>query len=235
MLVYRWEFLRRNQEYISDYNDCISELKSIKGEQKDFAQDLLKRLLNNEIMSISGLIQKDLTYFMSHYDIWGVLNPAFDPQQIDQETVNNRLISCFAHKLAVAMLTDEYFLGRSDADIAKTRHLVLAVDADANIENIIEEVRSFVTVWKNKRSRVIKKKRRRVRVEEYARYLKVYELRKERKSYREIAKKVFPKEYKSFTQYSDKHEDVAPVIEKVKNNLFACQELVDGGYKIISL
>jgi hypothetical protein len=63
----------------------------------------------------------------------------------------------------------------------------------------------------------------------------VYELRKERKSYREIAKKVFPKEYKSFTQYSDKHEDVAPVIEKVKNNLFACQELVDGGYKIISL
>ncbi len=70
---------------------------------------------------------------------------------------------------------------------------------------------------------------------EYRTYLQIYDLRKERKTYRQIAKIVYPDDYKKLVKYkchSEKYA-VAPVTEKVKNNLKACQKLIEGGYKII--
>lgn len=234
MIIYRWEFLRRNQNYVEDYKACINELKSIEGKQKDFAQELLRRLSNKNPMQLLGLIQKDTTYFLSKYDIFAILDPEIDPQKENEREIEWLLVQCFHHQLAVEMLTDEYFQRTSDVEIAKTRHLVFAIDTDANLENILYEVKNFVVAWKGHRGRVMKKKESRVRFKKYDRYLKIYELHKGGKNYREIAKRVFSDDYKKLTKYSDKHEDVAPLIEKVKNNLSACQDLIDGGYKIIS-
>ena len=61
----------------------------------------------------------------------------------------------------------------------------------------------------------------------YDDYLKIYDLHKERKTFRQIAKIIYP-------GYEPEDKDAfRPMKEKIKENLKSCKKLVYGGYKEI--
>jgi hypothetical protein len=101
-------------------------------------------------------------------------------------------------------------------------------------EDMLADAKKIITLWKDLYDRHYKISVR-TRYDKYQTYINIVKLRKEQPniSIREIAKIIYPEEYKSLTQYSDKRYDVAPLIEKVKSNIKTCKELMNGGYKNI--
>lgn len=71
---------------------------------------------------------------------------------------------------------------------------------------------------------------KRNRYDNYDIYLQIYDLRKKRKTWREIAKVIYPSQY---TFYSSSSSEIKPLTEKVKANYVACLRLIQGGYKEI--
>lgn len=115
---------------------------------------------------------------------------------------------------------------------AKIQKIEMDINTEASLKKILEDIKFFINLWYLN----VKKEHRdnRIRLSNYDAYIKIYDLCKEGKTYREIAKIVYPEEYQKLTMYRDSRKDaIQPLTEKVKNNFQACQKLIEKGYKII--
>ena len=70
------------------------------------------------------------------------------------------------------------------------------------------------------------RKKPRLRLDQYESYLKVWQLRKEGKTFEQIAREVFPREMENADQFS-------PGVDKARNHYRRASELVAGGYRQI--
>jgi hypothetical protein len=208
---YRWEFLRRNKNYI---RECSSGKKH---KSKYWQKKYQIEFPYDPSIPFSSLKPKSVDKFMLHADVKPL--PSVMLKHLGIDRVNSKDFD--RHDVVEQLLLEDPELPRNAVK------LNIVVDITRRKEIIFEEFSQIIS-WLHK------KVPSQTRFNEYDRYLKVYDLHKQGKNYREIAKAVYPKlcPKKTKDHVLNKY-DWDPIIEKVKKNLKACQALIDGGYQKI--
>ena len=139
----------------------------------------------------------------------------------------------FISRDSAVISLDEYVENSSDKEFKKALGLEtmkVTINSNAPIKKIIKDMGWMIKSWYQFRNRATDNTQKRLRLKKYETYLQIYDLRKQQKTYREIARIVYKDEYDKYTKYTSKKYDIQPLTEKVKNNLKACRKLIDGDY-----
>ncbi len=215
-LKYRWEFLRRNQEYQKDYLYITDHLK---------VTDIIKN-------SYSDLLVKKVLDILSK---WGLLNPI--PPKLSFDALlksDKKLKSFYIDSLSSdenAILIYESPDGLSSQDLyIKGSMVKLHVDMKFSKEKILDEFSVLINKWQTqlrKLSRKFPKAKpdERLQINQYEKYLRMYDHHKKGMSFSQLAKKF----YSGYIETSGK--DYAE--RKVSRDINGCLKLIHGGYRQI--
>jgi len=211
--VYKWEFLRRNKEYVSDYHKFCKGLKNKK-----------KALTNKEYKS------QQQKLFQKKYGINKPIDPKISVRSITHDHLKRKLKNVdpkrhFLHKMFFAPTVRSLFEGQepvkclnqlkdkaSPDNMTKMQNIItISVDLGATKEIIMHHFKSIIDTWKRTHSRK--------RLEEYKRYIQILDLKKEGKSIKQIAEIIFPGYEESY--------------DRVRKEVKAAQNLVNQSYQKI--
>lgn len=225
LLGYKWEFLRRNYDYIEDY-----------------------KLYKNR----SGLLKNKamLNHFEAHIcNKYGLREP-YDPQipfdfdlikrtkakkKLSKEVVlkdkawekNREILLNLMSELNTGVYCKTKSL--SDKELKEQSTIEIAVDLDVPKKKILQEVGRIVNEWQIKRAKVVPEKIGKLpKFSEFDIYIEAYHLSNEGWPWDKLAKKYFPKEVDEIT---DRATDSAR--RKAKEYYDKCWELIYGGYRRI--
>ena len=112
-------------------------------------------------------------------------------------------------------------------------YLTLRLDVTRPLKELAEEARRAVRFQKRRYEAIVGKKKpdqakRRRRLDQYATYLLVWDLRQEGRTFKEIAQKVYPTEYKAYQQTPRGYN---PILQRVRDHYSQAKELIEQGYK----
>lgn len=119
-----------------------------------------------------------------------------------------------------------------DPKTTNFRTIEVTINLDASIGDIKREINVVVAEWKGLYDSCHTEKWRN-QYARYSDYIKIYELKKEGKGIREIAKEVFPDDYKKVMKTYRNSYDFDPLKEKINASYKACQDLIKSSYKKI--
>ena len=215
-LKYRWEFLRRNKDYQNDYRHIILKLNGM-----DFFKNSYPEALRQKVFEI--LLK------------WDLLSPIFPRLSFNELLKSDRKLksiyidSLAVNEFAIDCSESPDSLNQKDLYI-KGSMLKMYVDMRFPKEKILDEFELLVNRWQKPLKKMIKKLPRarpekRLQLNQYAKYLKVYDHYKKGMSMAKLAKKF----YSNYIGLSGK--DYAE--RKVLRDLNGCLRLIHGGYKQI--
>ena len=209
---YRWEFLRRNKKYQEDYRNKEKRPLGYWGRTYGLATAYDPAYAIDDLPKGIGarlFLEQDIRPLQ-----------AITLKNFRSEPINTKDIDCDDVVNDVALEKPEI--------LEKISTLEILVDITRRKELICYEFNRLIYAWQ-------KKVPFRIRLEKYGRYLRTFDLRRQKKTLQEIARIVYPEEYSKLLKDKIRSEKYAvlPLIEKVKNNLKACQGLINGDYKII--
>ncbi len=258
---YKWEFMRRNSKYISDFKKMCNPapaLNNVLGEpRKDEYKAYFRRKYNSfrplnpkfsfkELISIKNNEGKLPPYILGGFldlidvDLTDIKNPAslktsimpIKCHHIYKSDITLKKLSdgkvCFRDLMGCEVDKKQF-----DPTTADFHDIVIRINLNAPKLMIDRRVKEITTLWKTKYDFYYPRTRKRKRYEEYETYLKIYDLRQQGKTYRQIAQIVYPNDYKRATEHDTRKYAIQKVTERVKNNLNACSRLIKGDYKII--
>lgn len=222
---YKWEFLRRNEDYILDCEKWSNrKRKQWSKEEIILCYKFEKNF--DDILDVKNIqIMKNLiNYFDQHSSEWSNLNatkesdvwlrkkglnPPQTPRQYtwkpyeDKWEINLPLnpfckLLPFFVNIAPADIVNEPIYGKLENDpfLEKGTSSLIWINwamPKKRITHKINELFDLKRFLLESRGLI---KDNRMRFDEYETYLKVWDLRKEKKTFRKIAKEVFPKDYK---------------------------------------
>lgn len=215
-LKYRWEFLRRNKEYQKDFAYITGTLKVTDIIRNRYPDSLVHKVLN--------ILVK-----------WNLLNP-ISPElpfnaliKSDKKFKSFYLDSLVVNELAIDGSLDPDSLSREDLYV-KGSMVELCVDMKFPKEKILDEFELLVDKWQKPLKKMIKafpnsEPEKRLQVNQYEKYLKVYDAHRKGMSFAKLAKKF----YSGYIESSGK--DYAE--RKVLRDINGCLRLIHGGYKQI--
>jgi hypothetical protein len=215
-LKYRWEFLRRNEEYRKDYRYVTKKLKVIDIVRFSYPEDRVKKVLE-------ALLR------------WDLLNP------IPPELSFDELIKSDKARKSVyidSLLPDGFAIeskldpGKLDDTLlyVKSSMVDLCVNMHFPKEKIMDEFNLLVDHWQGELADLRKTFKNpspetRLQVDQYDRYLKVYDQHKKGLSVEQLSKKF----YSGYVESSGR--DYAN--RRVRRDIESCVKLIDGGFKQI--
>jgi hypothetical protein len=214
---YKWEFLRRNERYIRDYERIAC----------DFT-----KLLPLEKIKISK-------YFEGEYGIYYPFNPrrkigrkktqilvsAFSLSPAHCMTSKYRMPSKLHHKSSSSSTLAEILEHTKqipEEELAKLSSIDIRVNLAYTKEAMLKEVSKILDEWlplRKKHKTILNK---RLQFKEYETYLKTYDLKKKNLTFNQIASKL-------------KRTTGRGWEDRLCKNHKACCELIDGGYRKIKL
>jgi hypothetical protein len=112
--------------------------------------------------------------------------------------------------------------------VSDERHLTLRLDASRPTEELLGEVVNAVQLHRDRHRKffaTLEKQKSRRRLDQYDVDLKVWDLRKRGVSFPEIAKQVYPTEYRSHPPRTN------PIVQRVTDHYRRAEKLILGGYK----
>jgi hypothetical protein len=117
----------------------------------------------------------------------------------------------------------------SDEETDNPRFLHLKLDVARTQAELIQQTLDSVQFHRRKYARQLKslkgRPQTRRRLNQYAEYLKVWDLRKSGLRLYQIAMRLYPIEYKSYPKTKN------PIIQRVTDHYARAKQLIDGGYK----
>ena len=267
LAVYRWEFLRRNKDYIKDFIKSQKTLENISRKIRTPAQ----RKKNSR--SVKRSLEKLSNYFILTYGINSPESPDFSALQLlmgfnkDKENTSSELtykdIEKFFRKYKAAKIKVEnmgwlphgvscltpvdrervnskgqsIFVPLTDEEVKRQNFIRVEINLDVRKERLIPALEEIINKWQEERRRVINKKESRIRLRNYEEYLKVWDLHQQEKTIQEIARSVYPNQYKIPTSNSGKtesHYDLNEnLLSKVRKQLEAAKEIIEGQFRKI--
>jgi len=201
---YRWEFERRNKNYIKDY----SSVKYAKSRSK-------------------------VSRFKTKWAIGQPIDPALkfeDLQRLDRKKQGDQYIR--AIKEPFEAVTEKYNL--KDLTFGNMFNIMEAVPVTISIhqpkQKILDEIESLIDKWHKKLNKEFKKYRLslyrfRVQFDQYDNYLKIYDLIESGYSHEDVARKVYMGYIESSGIYYAKR--------KVKRDYERCEKLIESDFRQI--
>ena len=215
-LRYRWEFLRRNKEYQRDYAYITGTLKVVDIIRNKYPEPLVHRVFK--------ILSK-----------WDLLNPI--PPQLpfstllksDKKLKSFHMDSLSVNDFAIDMYDSPDSLSPKDLYI-KGSLVRIYVNMRFPKEKILDEFELLVDKWQKPLKKMIKKvfrdkPEKRLQLNQYDKYLKVYDHYKKGMSMAKLAKKFYP----GYVESSGKNY----AERRVLRDLNGCLRLIHGGYKQI--
>jgi len=241
---FKWEFLRRNKEYIKDYKEKISK----------------KIAVANEVPT------KVLLYFRKKYDIFFPINPKYSMQHLWKRYNDDNLVQAAIDGLMLSKVANDdifsmqnkstldsvishYVYGTHKTiivnknkekvimDLSNPKRLLLSHPSKVNFDSIEihvnlrasrnairEGVIAVAMLWKEAydEGHKINPKDDRTHYGKYNEYLRVYDKKnKTGWTFETMAEKEYPDDLDHF----DKH------VQRLKRNYQAAKALINGGYK----
>ncbi len=215
-LKYRWEFLRRNREYQKDYRYITINLKVA-----DIIRNQYPKHLVNEALSI-----------LSKWDLLNPIPPGLSFNALlesDKKLKSFHMDSLSVNDFAIDMYDSPDSLSPKDLYI-KGSLVRIYVNMRFPKEKILDEFELLVDKWQKPLKKMMKKvfhdkPEKGLQLNQYEKYLKVYDHYKKGMSMTKLAKKFYP----GYVESSGK--DYAE--RKVLRDLNGCLRLIHGGYKQI--
>ena len=225
--AYKWEFLRRNEEFkrqyaalAKDFPEWISEAGTLISPAPSFYPERL-----------SAAIQ-------SLTDRWGIMDPIHPSLSSTAQLPPGDDPPSFEkpHEVesgaAWAVTQPSIFSHRDSFTAEELRHLVFEIDIAQPFELICAELDFYIELARQTYESQVGplpafRKRRRTRFEEYDSYLKVWDLRMEQGlTFEQIAFRLFPREMKK--------EDIRDAVTKrVRSQFQRAKKLIQGEYRQI--
>ena len=207
----RWESMRRSKEYIEDYNNYRKTCDDI-------------YIKSKSADTVNEYEKEQIRFFAEKYRIAFPLDPSistwfpeeFSSQQgslvaslwnKDKPKLINETLSYWI-KGVICLDSDKHIVGApygevpdyeplTEEELRKKDSIKVVIDLNSPLPKIKKEVGRIVEHWQKLRSKVVSQKLPRLRLKEYKVYLEIYDLRtKDKFTFKEIAKRKFPKEYK---------------------------------------
>ena len=215
-LKYRWEFLRRNREYQKDYFFIIMKLNVVDIIKNSYPHSLVKKALK--------ILSK-----------WDLLNPippklSFDALlRSDKKLKSFYLDSLIVDELAIDCFENPDLLSTEELYV-KASYLDMRIDMRFPKEKILDEFKFLVDNWQKRLKKAMKsfpnsKPEPRLQIDQYDRYLKVYDQHRKGVSFDKLAKKFYPNYVESpGMNYAQL---------KVQRDISSCLKLIHGGFKQI--
>ena len=215
-LKYRWEFLRRNKEYQKDYRYITINLKVA-----DIIRNQYPKHLVNEALSI-----------LSKWDLLNPIPPGLSFNALlesDKKLKSFHMDSLFVNDFAIDMYDSPDSLSQKDLYI-KGSLVRIYVNMRFPKEKILDEFELLVDKWQKPLKKMMKKvfhdkPEKRLQINQYEKYLKVYDSHRKGMSMSQLAKKFYP----GYIESSGK--DYAE--RKILRDINGCLRLIHGGYKQI--
>lgn len=251
---FRWEFLRRNVAYIRDYDRYVEGMLTYKFPNH-------ARLSKFFVRRACFFIKKYSINFPIHPDIEiplydslsadevsslfaNTTNQIHETVELSKKSQNISKLSEVFQSLCISSVdvtnqgvTQDLFgnisfrkksVALSDPRIDPI--LRINIDTRSDSQLIELQVKSILSAYK---SELFNKKNHRKQIKKYQMYLDVFDLREAGSTYKEIAEKVYPKEYKKYMKFYKNKYDLEPLIEKVASNYESAVQLINGRFKII--
>jgi len=260
-LYYKWEFLRRNAEYVKIYRN-LKEAR-LRFDINKFAEDI-KVVNSYEQMTSRFHFDAQIRFGISmiidperNFPAWKDFTQALEakkgsPKKLTKQ-MRRDLFSVMVFQMALK-ITPVSFLAYDNNNrilpidlngipqvhseegrkIFDSGYVRVLIDMNAPARKILSSVSNAVSYFKENNSKKKSKKSFRCRPEQYDRYLRIYDLRMAKRRYREIAKIIFPREYKEISRTCMNRYDFASLVEKIKTSFNVSKEFVDGKYKEIT-
>ncbi|MFX0203231.1 MAG: hypothetical protein ACFFCW_44575 [Candidatus Hodarchaeota archaeon] len=195
---YRWEFLRRNEEYIKDWN----ALQRITAGQ--FGKACPPEIASGNIITLDSSLPECAT-FCKKWEINEPLNPNFSPVSAWELGI---VFSAFEGRGPIKIIDDGFDIAgipwKKDGPIKMIKDPVLQqlfrrasrpvykrnpkieIDVAYSDNRIIEEFKDFLRWHRNSREPIDSSKKGKHHFDNFDMYLQVYDLRQEGKSWRDI-------------------------------------------------
>jgi len=241
LLGYKWEFLRRNYEYIDDYQ----QYKNRSGLLRN------KEMFHHFEAHICNKYGIRLPYDPTVPFDFDLIKKAKTRKKISQDIIfsdrkwkkNREIILNLMHGLETGVffeIPERQKIGRpglektdkaspSEDELRKQHTIEIKIDLNFPKDKILQEVERIVTEWQRMRAKVIPKKTEKMpKFKELDLYLEAYRLKNQGWSLDRLAKKYFPEEVDKTT---NKATDEAK--KKVATYYDKCWELIYGGYRHI--
>ena len=215
-LKYRWEFLRRNKDYQNDYRQIVLKLNGA-----DFFKDSYPEALRQKVSEI-----------LLKWDLLSPISPRLSFNELlesDRKLKSIYIDSLAVNEFAIDCSESPDSLNQNDLYM-KGSMLEMYVDMKFPKEKILDEFELLVDKWQKPLKKMIKKlphtkPEKRLQLNQYEKYLKVYDHYKKGMSMAKLAKKF----YSNYIGLSGK--DYAE--RRVLRDLNGCLRLIHGGYKQI--
>ena len=215
-LMYRWEFLRRNESYKKDYM-CIVKILKVK-DTMNCPQG------GGNYEEASRILDK-----------WDVLTP-IDPTMTFEELIQSDELKNTWYVEALAASSQaigygEYLESKPDGYIINhAPYVTIPIDMYAPKERIMAEFEAEIDRWKNRikgalKNEGYKETQHRISFENYRRYLKVYDLRIKKMDWEQLAQKFYSNDVK--------RGDLNYAKKKAKRDYRRCLKLIEGSYRQI--
>lgn len=235
---YKWEFLRRNEEYQLDYAAFTNEF----GEWMPLFARFPPRFEEKDN-------PEAWSFFHKHVDPaawkitekWHIFDPTDPAGPFDGEEVcplflaeDNLRARREEEQGALESQKWDYF-SRVLGDVPLTpkglRFIQAQIDIAQPQEKIFEELQETIELARARYRHHFGpiadfRKRSRTRLEEYDSYLKVWDLRRQDLTFEQIAFQLFPKEMKNFNTRN-------AMTKRVRSHFQRAQKLIDGEYRQI--
>ncbi len=245
---YRWEFLRRNEDYKHDYKQLEDVMKQLdqlwKSKEPIYPNNPLKIKLSSEFDKLGCQMKnkyqvRQLIDPKKDFSEIGHTDPRFGPVRFSPEKNPVLIVRKFSD-LNRLLREKGWFTdtkGRKEKleyicalYLWQNRYLNLGIDTDRGIEEIMKAVKAEI-LWAKKLKEDVgiatNKDRQKQGSELYARYLKIWDLRAKHISWRFISNTVYPDE----AQAASSDEKLKRLIDRVKKQYVAAHEIIYLGQK----
>jgi len=225
---YKWEFLRRNQEFQRDYAAFASQFPEWITEYGG----LISSTSINDPAALP-IFHEHVSKISQRWWVMAPMDPSrsipsqlpedFDPpsfyKPLEVESGSSWAVTQYGSNVRGPFTARELRFPVFQIDIAQPLEMILA-EVEFWIENSKLTYRSYIGPVPEFR------RRRRARLEEYESYLKVWDLRVQGLTFEQIAFRLFPRQMKN--------EDVRDAMTKrMRSQFLRAEKLIEGEYKQI--
>ena len=213
LLRYKWEFIRRNKEYIADYNKLrrLGRVLTPAYKLTSTGRSIYKKWYKQQCL----ILRK-----------WGFAPNDPSKPRIKVASSWMNMISeqhkqpVVSHTLLLPSRRD-----RTDKVYGLTFGLFDRIQITLDLcfpkEEMLDAIEDVISIYQDPRKTGISTKR--TLESQYKQYLAIYDLRQRRTTWKKIALKTYP---------NDKDIDIDSYIKKVKRNYKACVDLINNHWKI---
>jgi len=227
LLLYRWEFLRRNKKYIKDSKKVRNMCEEYGKKGEDPPRIIFEPIFKKYGLYINidpGLKLTPRKIRLKSYEGIDLIYSERGVQFCLPFSVlkgPNQIVVPFDNNYGIRRINP--FLPAKEI---KKRFFLVALDLYAPDYRILNDIEEWIR-WEKKKRKI--RFRKQIRVNDFEKYLQIYDLREKKQSWPEIVKVVFLKQIGTNTD----RQALKPLIEKARANYKACKRFIESDYRFL--